>query len=289
LRTTEDPPADAYILVGQAQYMLKRFDDALVNVQKGISLYKQQGAQPKEGWLNILVGIYREKNQYKKMVAPLKQLLTFYPRRSYFVSLGGVYNELGDQAKMTAVYQALYDQGLLNGESEYVTLASLNMSQDNPYKATKILEEGKRKGVIKNNRENNRLLAQAYMMSAEYEKALTPMRAAANASNDGKLSEQLGSSLVALNRWKEAEAAYKQALNKGKLASTGQTLINLGLTQFEQKKFQAARATFVRAAKIESTIKTANQWIRYVDSEVARIKELEKPIVIGTDVKPLES
>ena len=43
LKTQTDPTADAYMLVGQAQYMLKRYDQALPNVQKGIQKYIDLG------------------------------------------------------------------------------------------------------------------------------------------------------------------------------------------------------------------------------------------------------
>jgi len=135
-KTQADPTADAYMLVGQAQYMLKRYDAALPNVQKGIQKYVDVGSVPKEGWLNLLSYIYRQKNQYNKMLPVLKQLVQHYPKKTYLMTMAGVYNELDDQSKMTAMYQALYDQSLLTKESEIVTLAQLNMSADNPYAAS---------------------------------------------------------------------------------------------------------------------------------------------------------
>ena len=61
----------------------------------------------------------------------------------------------------------------------------------------------------------------------------------------------------------------------------------MGLTQFEQKKFKAAEATFTRAQKHEKVRKTAVNWIKYVKAEVRRLKELDAPIeAINTDVEP---
>ena len=67
-QTQKEPTADGYMLVGQALYMLKRYDEALPNVQKGIQKYVDVGSIPKEGWLNLLTSIYRQKNDYKKNV-----------------------------------------------------------------------------------------------------------------------------------------------------------------------------------------------------------------------------
>ena len=288
IKTLAQPSADMFMLVGQAHFQLKEYDQALVNVQKGIDNYKQQGKQPKEGWLNLLASIYRNKSEYTKMVPILKQLIKFYPKKSYMSSLAGVYNELEQQEAMTAIFQSMYDQGLSTTESEIVTVASLQMNLDNPYKAATIMEKGLKDGIVPKNEKNYSLYSQALFLAREYEKALDPLSKAANQSSDGKKFDQLGQSYVALNRWPEAEAALKKAISRGGLQNTGQTLMSLGLTLFEQKKYQAAKANFNKAVKYQKSRKAANNWIKYVDAEVARLKALQEEVVINTDVKAEE-
>jgi len=284
-----DPTADAYMLISQAHYQLKDYDKALPNVQKGIQKYIELGSVPKEGWLNLLSSIYRNKSQYKKMVPVLKQLVQHYPKKTYLLTLAGVYNELNDQASMTAMYRAMYSQNLLSSESELVTLASLLLSKDNAFQAASIIEKGLDNGAIKKEQKNYRLYSQALYVAREYEKALSPLSKAASLAKDGKIYEQLGQSYIALNRWGEGESALKRAINKGGLRSTGQTYLSLGLTQFEQKKFKTAKATFTKALKYDKVIKDAKNWIRYVDSEVKRLKALEEEIIIDTSVEPKSS
>ena len=288
IKTLAQPSADMFMLVGQAHFQLKEYDQALVNVQKGIDNYKQQGKQPKEGWLNLLASIYRNKSQYTKMVPILKQLIKFYPKKSYMSSLAGVYNELGQQEAMTAIFQSMYDQGLSTTESEIVTVASLQMNLDNPFKAATIMEKGLRDGIVPKSEKNYSLYSQALFLAREYEKALDPLSKAASQSSDGQKFDQLGQSYVALNRWTEAEAALKKAVSRGGLQNTGQTLMSLGLTQFEQKKYQAAKANFNKAVKYQKSRKAANNWIKYVDAEVARLKALQEEVVINTDVQAEE-
>ncbi len=288
ISTQAIPSADGLILIGQAHYQLEQYDKALPNVQKAITLYQELGTQPKEGWLNLLSSIYRQRKEYREMLPVVKSLVQLYPKKRYLLTLGGIYNELDDQARMTAMYQALYDQNLLTSESELVTLASLNMSQDNPYVASQIMRKGMDSGVIKKELKNYRIVAQALYLSREYEDALDPLERAAKLSSDGKLYNQLGQSLISLNRWKEAEAAIKSALNKGKLRNPGQALVSLGLAQFEQKKFGAAEQSFNRALKYEKVSSTASNWIKYVKAEVIRLKELDAPIAeIDTSVEPV--
>jgi len=284
-KTQEDPTADAYMLVGQAQYMLKRYDQALPNVQKGIQKYIDLGSIPKEGWLNLLSSIYRQKNDFNKMLPVLKQLVQHYPKKTYLLTMGGVFNELDDAPRMTAMYQAMYDQGLLDQASEVVTLASLQMSQDNPFKAATVMEKGINDGVLKKDLKNYRIYSQALYLAKEYEKALGPLSQAARLSPDGKLYNQLAQSYIALNRWKEADDAITNALKKGKLTNPGQALISQGLVRFEQKKYESAKAAFNRAKRHEKVAASASNWIKYVDAEVFRINELKKEIVINTDVE----
>jgi tetratricopeptide (TPR) repeat protein len=270
--------------------MLKDYNKALPNVQKGIDKYVALGSVPKEGWLNLLSNIYRQKDQYSKMLPVVKQLVKHYPKKTYLTTLGGIYNELNDQEKMTAMYQAMDDQGLLTSESEIVTLASLLMSQDSPYQASQVMKKGLDSGVLKKTLKNYRVYSQALYAAREYEDALKPLETAAAKSPDGKLYNQLGQSFIALNRWREAEAALTKAINKGKLKDGGQAIISKGLTQFQQKKFKSAEATFQSAVKYEKVSNTATNWIKYVKAEVRRIKELEAPIeAIDTSVEPLNS
>jgi len=284
-KTQADPSADAYMLVGQAYYQMKNYNQALPNVQKGISKYVELGSVPKEGWLNLLSSIYRQKNDFNKMLPVVKQLVQHYPKKTYLITMAGVYNELDDPARMTAMYQAMDDKGLLSSESELVTLASLQLSQDNPYKASTIMEKGLNSGVIKKNLKNYRIYSQSLYLAKEYEDALPPLKQAAQLSPEGKLYNQLGQSYIALNRWKEAESAINSALKKGKLTNTGQTIVSLGLVQFEQKKYEASKKTFGRALQHSKVAASAGNWIEYVKNEQFRIKELNKPIVINTDVK----
>jgi len=283
-KTQEDPSADAYMLVGQAQYLLKRYDDALPNVQKGIQKYIDLGSTPKEGWLNLLSSIYRNKNDYKNMLPVIKQLVLHYPKKDYLLTMAGIYNELGDQPKMTAMYQALYDQKLLT-PAQTITLSQLHLSEDNPYKAAVIMEKELTAGSIKKNLDNYRIYSQALYLAKEYEKALAPLAQAAKLAPTGEIYYQLGQSYIALNRWAEADKALGSAISKGGLKGPGQVLISQGLARFEQKKYESAKESFKRASQYSKVAADASNWIKYVDAEVYRLNELKKPVEINTDVE----
>lgn len=275
--TQQDPTADAYMLVGQAHYMLQDYDSALPNVQRGIEKYEQLGTTPKEGWLNLLSSIYRNKNDFRNMLPVVKQLVQFYPRKDYLLTMAGIYNELNDQPKMTAMYQAMYDQNLLSAQ-QVKTLAQLHLAEDNPFKAATVMEKALNEGLLPKDLDNYRTYSQALYLAKEYEKALDPLAQAARLSPDGKIYNQLGQSYIALNRWAEADEALGNALNKGGVQKPGQVLISQGLARFEQKKFESAKAAFNRALQYSDVAGDASNWIKYVDSEVYRLEELARPV-----------
>ncbi|MBX2849664.1 MAG: CDC27 family protein [Acidiferrobacterales bacterium] len=282
-QTQADPTADAYMLIGQAHYMLKEYDAALPNVQSGIQKYVDLGETPKEGWLNLLSSIYRNKNDFRKMLPVVKQLVTHYPKKDYLLTMAGVYNELDDQPKMTAMYQAMYDQNLLTA-AQSKTLAQLQMSEDNPYQAAAIMEKLLNAGSIDKDLNNYRIYSQALYLAKEYERALAPLAQAARLAGDGEIYNQLGQSYIALNKWSEAETALGNALQKGGLKDTGAVLISQGLARFEQKKYESAKAAFNRALQYGKSAEAASNWIKYVDNEVYRLQELAKPVEIDVSV-----
>ncbi len=52
---TENPNANAYVLLAQGYYQTKEYDKALKNVEIAINMYKDKGKLPKEQWYNLSV------------------------------------------------------------------------------------------------------------------------------------------------------------------------------------------------------------------------------------------
>ena len=295
---TPEPPADAYILIAQAHYALRAYNKALPLLKKGIKMYTDEGRKPKENWLVLLRGIYYEKNDNKNMFPVVQQLVELYPRRQYLLALAGLYSEFGRRDKMTAVLEAVYEMELLKGKGkQMVNLANLYMLQEVPYKAAKVLDREMKSGQIKKTEKNYRLLAQAFMLSKEFEKALAPMSQAARTSSDPNRYNELGQSYIALDKWSEAEKALRTALdrdaaersNKEKkdkkvLKRPDQTRLSLGLTLVEQKKFDEAQRLFQTVLANDPESEAASRWIDYVKAEKRRIEQLEAPIVINVNV-----
>jgi tetratricopeptide (TPR) repeat protein len=274
----DEPSADIYMLMGQAYYQLQEYDNAVVPIKTAIAKYRAQGQKPKENWLLLLRAIYYEKNNYKAMIGVLKELLALYPRKQYFLSLGGIYSELGDTKKQLAITEALYAAGLLSDEANIVNLANLYLLHGVPYKAAKILQAAVDENLVERRERNLRLLSQAWYQARENEKSIAPLAQAARISADGELYVRLAQSYINLERWAEASNAIRQGLKKGGVKRTATANVMLGMTLFNQHRLNAARSAFARALKSKGSKRVAQQWIAYVDTEIKRRETLAQEL-----------
>jgi tetratricopeptide (TPR) repeat protein len=270
MASISEPSADVFMLEGQALFQMARYDEALNPIKTAIAMYREQGRVPKENWLLLLRVIYFEQKDYDNMIDVVYELIRHYPKDTYILTLAGIYSELGDTKKQLVLTEVLYEKGFLHGSSNATNLTNLYLMHGLPYKAAQTLQREIDANVVEANERNLRLLSQAWYQAREDEKAIPPLRAAAEMSDDGELYVRLAQSHINLEQWKEAAAAVNKGLKLGGLKRDDQANIMLGMALFNQKRLEQARRAFQRAVKDNRSKRTANQWIAYVDSEIKR-------------------
>ncbi len=280
-----EPSADVYMLEGQALFQLARYDEALKPIKSAIEMYRDQGRTPKENWLLLLRVIYFEQKDYDSMIGVVKELIVYYPKDTYILTLAGIYSELGDTKKQLALTEVLYEKGLLTSASHVTNLANLYLLHGLPYKAAKVLEKEMGEDIVDSNERNLRLLSQAWYQAREDQKAIPPLERAAKLSDDGALYVRLGQAHINLEQWAEATAALQKALKLGGLKRNDQANIMLGMALFNQKRLEQARRAFSKAASDNRSKRAATQWIAYVDSEIKRRELLQQD---APEYKPRE-
>jgi tetratricopeptide (TPR) repeat protein len=270
MAAVDKPSADVYMLEGQALFQLERYKDALTPIKKAVDMFREQGQTPRENWLLLLRVCYFELKDYDNMIVVVKELIQYYPKDSYILTLAGVYSELGDTKKQLALTEVLYEKGLLNSNSHITNLANLYLLHGLPYKAAVVLEKGIKDNIVEDNDRNLRLLSQAWYTAREDEKAIPPLKQAAQMAKDGELYMRLAQAYANLDQWKNSAEAAREALRLGGLKRGDQANIMLGMALFNQKLFSQAKVAFQRAEKDKRSARAASQWIKYVDSEVER-------------------
>jgi tetratricopeptide (TPR) repeat protein len=270
MASIEEPSADVLMLEGQALFQLARYDEALKPIKTAIDIYRDQGQKPKENWLLLLRVIYFEKKDYESMIDVVKELIVYYPKDTYVLTLAGIYSELGDTKAQLALTEVLYEKGFLTSASHVTNLANLYLLHGLPYKAAVVLEKEMNEEIVEANERNLRLLSQAWYQAREDEKAIPPLERAAEISNEGELYVRLGQAHINLENWSEASSAIQKGIQLGGLKRDDTANIMLGMALFNQKRLEQARRAFARASNDNRSKRTAAQWIAYVDSEIKR-------------------
>jgi|TARA_B100001093_G_scaffold206180_1_gene198147 tetratricopeptide (TPR) repeat protein len=302
----ETVTAQSWSLLGQAYFQKGDFRKSMSSMKSAISMSEEEGYKPKENWYVIVAACIGElKKEIGEKKALLQQLdiyeilVNLYPKKLYFIQLGGTYGQLGREKDYMITLKAAHAKDLLDKESEYLALAQLLLLNQNPFWAAQVLVSGQDKittytetvinkntgketkvektgPVVRNNEKNLKLLADSWRMAQEIDKAIPVLQKAAALSKDGKSYVLLGNLYLAEDKLQQAVDSIKKGLKKGKIDKLSQVHLTLGQAYFELQKFEDAKKEFRIAArdKDKKVKSTANNWIKYTENEEIRVKNL---------------
>tara|TARA_E500000331_G_scaffold350086_1_gene394375 strand:+ start:545 stop:1984 length:1440 start_codon:yes stop_codon:yes gene_type:complete len=302
----ETVTAQSWSLLGQAYFAINNFRKSMSSLETAISLAEEEGYKPRESWYQLLAGCISElKEEIGEKESLLRQrdifeiLVNLYPKKLYFIQLGGVYGQLGRERDYMITLKAAYQKDFLDKESEYLALAQLLLLNKNPYWAAEVLVSGQQKivttvetvvdevtkeetktektgPVVRDTEKNLKTLADAWRMAQEIDKAIPILERAAKMSKDGKSYVLLGNLYLSEDKVQDAVGAIKKGLEKGKIKDLSQVYLTLGQAHFELEEFDEAKKNFRIAARDKKKkIKTqANNWIKYTENEEIRVKNL---------------
>lgn len=243
----EEVTAQAWSLLGQAYFQEGSFNKAMSSMKTAISLAEEEGYKPKENWYVIVAACIGElKKEIGEKESLLQQLdiyeilVNLYPKKLYFIQLGGTYGQLGREKDYMITLKAAHAKDFLDKETEYLALAQLLLLNQNPYWAAKVLVSGQQKittytetktdkatgkeikvektgPVVRDNEKNLKLLADSWRMAQEVEKAIPVLEKAAKLSKDGKSYVLLGNLYLSEDKLEQAVDSIKKGLKKGKI------------------------------------------------------------------------
>ena len=154
-------------------------------------------------------------------------------------------------------------------------MAQLYMQREVPYKAATLLESEMNKGTVEKNAKNYRLLSQAWMLSMEDEKAIPALQAAARLAENGELDLRLANSYLTVTNYNECVKSANAAIRKGGLKNPDNAQITLGMCLYNLHKYTEAKQAFGNASRVPRSQRTARQWIRVIDAEVERNRQIQ--------------
>lgn len=294
----EKVTAQSYSLLGQAYFQTGDYNKSLSAMETAVSMAEEEGYKPRENWYVLLAACIGElkkdigeKESLLRQIGIYEILVNLYPKKLYFIQLGGSYGQLGREKDYMITLKTAYQKDFLDKESEYLVLSQLLLLNKNPYWAAEVLVSGRKKmvtivddktkeekivPVVKDTEKNLKLLADSWRMAQEIDKAIPVLEKAAKISKDGKSYVLLGNLYLSEDRVDKAVEAIKKGLEKGKITKLSEVYLTLGQAYFELQKFDEAKKNFRIAARDkEKKIKTqANNWIKYTENEEIRVKNL---------------
>ena len=267
----------ALLLSSTAYYRLKDFTKSILEINQAIKIEKSQKRQIKKNWYQMKIASHFELKQIPQVISTLKEVLPIYPKKNYWMQLAAAYGEIEDRKNQLATLESIYRHNLFTKEAEYISLASLYLNADLPYKAGQTLAAGFRLGHINSDKiQPLRLLAQSWQLAKEFEQARMILEKAAQLTNKGEFDYRLAQNYFEDEQWEKAILSADAAIKKGDLKRIDLAYILLGIANFNLRKFDQAKVAFNLAAKEALSQKSANQWLQYISAEEKRLSIIEK-------------
>jgi tetratricopeptide (TPR) repeat protein len=254
------PPANAYMMLANAQAQLKQYDAALKNVDTAF----EKAGHPEEPWLQLKLALHYELKQYADCAETLVQLIAMTPDNAeYWKQLSGMLLEIDEPQESLAALALAERRGLLHGERDFKNLASIYLLVEIPYKAGLLVERGLEAGTIEPTTENYEYLSDAWIAAHEWDMAEAALRKAAELGSDGDLWKRLAQVLMEKEDWAAARDALEQALDSG-VTDSGQTHYLLGIAAFQAGDPGTAENALRAAARDPDSQEQAQQWLDHI-------------------------
>lgn len=267
-------PVKNYVLKAQATYQQKDYNAAAAYIDQAIDLQVADGFLAEENWYVLQRAIYFELKQPAKVAAVLENMVRLFNKPEYWLQLGGMYGEIGEDAKQLAVLEAAFQQGYVTKRSDLRNLSQVYYLNGLPFKAAQVIEQGFELGALSKDDKTLSFLAQSYVGAKEYDKAVVTYQTLADISDTGVASQQIAEIRLQQGRFAETVTAAQAAVKKGKLDNPGNLYLALGMANFNLKQFDQALEAFEQAKAFKNAKKMAQQWLKFVEREQNNARQL---------------
>jgi tetratricopeptide (TPR) repeat protein len=250
-----------------AHYQLENFEQAQPFWISRMELVLSEGETLERDDYSYLNGLYFTLEDFESALELTKTMIVLFDDKTDWQNLSAIYAGLEEDDRGVQALNLYYLKGMLDDNSRYINLSQSLAGIDIPHSGAKILAEGMEKEVVETDEENLTRLTQMHLMASEYENALEPAIAAAEADETGNAYDTLGYIQYVLHDYEEAAQAFEEALVKGELSDRSDTLMFLSRARLELREFDAAQEAATEAADQgdERASKSARDFLRAID------------------------
>lgn len=212
LQESHSKNGDDLAIKGNALYRLKRYPEAIATLKAAVD----SSPEPNAEWLELLMGAYFDSNQPQEAARIAEDLIAKHPDdKTLKLNLASSYMQAGQDDKATALLEKLRAGGGLDKPEDYRNLYAMYLNHNKNKEGAAVIQEGLRKGLLKEDYETLNALAQAYWFSDQADQAIAAYRKAAPLAPNGEVYLNLARALLNEGHAAEAKQAAQQALDKG--------------------------------------------------------------------------
>jgi tetratricopeptide (TPR) repeat protein len=117
MNEVEKVTAQSYSLLGQAYFAMGDYRKSMSALETAVSMAEEEGYKPRENWYSLLAGCISElKEEIGEKESLLRQLdiyeilVNLYPKKIYFIQLGGIYGQLNRERDYMITLKAAYQK-----------------------------------------------------------------------------------------------------------------------------------------------------------------------------------
>lgn len=258
---TKTTNPQVYALQGANLYNAGKYAEAIPALKRAIEL-KTDGEDQQS--MNMLLSSYAETGDDAAAIATAEALHKKDPTdKRALMNLATLYGNADQQDKAVALLDDARKRGMLTDATDYQRLYSTYFGMEREKEAAAVIEEGLAKGILPADGKTYAVLAQAHYYSDNVSGAIAAAQKGGPLSSDGELLLFLAQVLGQEDRNGESKAAAQQALAKG-LKSPGEAWMAIARSEYYTDNLAAAQAAYREAAKDPSTRSQAQKQLAQI-------------------------
>jgi outer membrane protein assembly factor BamD (BamD/ComL family) len=260
-------PAIRTLLI-QSQYLSGDFAGAARELTAEIQAAEKSGTPPAQDRLNLLLNAAVQMKDTNTTVFALERLVTYYPRKEYWVDLLSRMQHkpsFSDRLALDA-YRLSLATGSMSAAADFMEMAQLALQAGYPSEARAVVDKGFASGVLGSGAEAERHKRLRDLVARKLDEA----RAAQAQAEKDALADRSGSALVAIGfdlvhagQGGRGLQLMQQGIAKGNLKRPEDDKLHLGIAQTIAGDNAKALATFRTVTGADGTADLARLWSLY--------------------------
>lgn len=254
-------------LMPQVLYLAGRYGDAAKELSTQLSAGEKGGKSPGEDQLQLLASCALKQNDAAGYVAALMQLVSYYPKDSYWRDLiERVSSRSGFSPRLSLdVYRLRNQTNTLASAADYIDATELALQAGLPGEAQRFMDRGTAAGLLGKGAagdvdRQNRLKAMIGRKMAEDKAILAAAEKQAAAQSGGDALINTGLNYVGYGSYDKGLALIQQGVARGSLANADEARLHLGYAQLLAGKKDDALKSFSAARGNDGTADLARLW-----------------------------